>query len=73
MCLLQHVAKASVGQYWTVVGKSMVPGVSNLVKTFMNATGTQIPPHVIRQCWHKEETPQDLGASMELLYISWMK
>ena len=64
-CSLQCVAKASVGQYWTAEGETMVPEVSNLVKTFMNATGMRIPPHVIRQCWpmpREEETPrQELG------------
>ena len=59
-CLLQCVAEASIGQYWTAVGETMVPEVSNLVKTFMTATGTQIPPHVIRLCWpllREEVTP----------------
>ena len=62
---LQCMAKASMGWYWTAVGKTMVPEVSNLVKTFMTATGMRIPPHVIRQCWPmlcKEETlQQELG------------
>ena len=72
-----HVAEASVGQYWTVEGETMVLEVSNLVKTFMNATGMRIPPHVIRQCWPmlcEEETPQqELGGIHGLLCANWMK
>ena len=69
-CSLQRMAEASVGQYWTMVGETMVPEVSNLVKTFMTATGMQIPPHVIRQCWPLpwEGTPQqDLGGICEVV------
>ena len=51
VCSLQCMAEASMGQFWTVVGETMVPEVSNLVKTFMTMTGMWIPPHVIRQCW----------------------
>ena len=52
------------------MGETMVPEVSNLVKTFMTATGMQIAPHIIRQCWPSpwEETPQqDLGGIHEVV------
>ena len=59
-CALQCMAEASVGQFWTTVGKTMVLEGSNLVKTFMTATGMWITLHIIRQCWPtpREETPQ---------------
>ena len=42
-CSLQHVAEASVGWYWTAVGETMAPEVTNLVKTSMTTTGMRIP------------------------------
>ena len=55
-------------QCWVKEGKDMVPKVSPLVETFLAATGSCIPPHVIRQCWPVpcNETPvQDLTGIKE--------
>ena len=42
---LQHVAEASVGQFWTTEGERMILQVSNLVETFLAMTGTCMFPH----------------------------
>ena len=36
-----------------------VPKISRLVGIFLNATGMQVPPNIIRQCWpaQHENTP----------------
>ena len=57
-----------MGQSWTTEGKTMVPEVSSLVETFMAATGTHMPLHVVQQCWpslHDKMPVQDLKGIKE--------
>ena len=59
VCALQCVAEASVGQRWIMERGTRVPKVSRLVEIFLNATGMQVSPDIIWQCWpvQHENTP----------------
>ena len=50
-CALQCVAEASVGRRWTTYKGIRVPTISKVVEVFLHATGTCVPPDIIRQCW----------------------
>ena len=60
VCTLQHVAKASMGWYWTMEDGKMTLEVSNLVETFMAMTGMHVSPRIVRECWpsSQEDTPR---------------
>ena len=51
MCALQRVAEASVGRRWITYKGIRVPKISRVVEVFLQATGTHVPPDMIRQCW----------------------
>ena len=58
-CALQCMAEASVGQRWIAYREIRVPKISRLVEIFLHATGTQVSPAIIHQCWptRHDETP----------------
>ena len=45
------MAEASVGQRWIAYKGIRVPKISRLVEIFLHATGTQVSPDIICQCW----------------------
>ena len=58
-CALQHVAEASMGRRLITYKGIRVPKISRVVEVFLQATGTRMPPDIIRQCWpaHRTKTP----------------
>ena len=50
-CALQRVAEASVGRRWIAFEGRRVPKIARVVEVFLHATGTRVPPEIIRQCW----------------------
>ena len=71
-CALQCMAEASVGQRWISYKGIRVPKISRVVEIFLHATGTWVPPNIIRQCWptRRDETPlQNLdGIRWDIIY-----
>ena len=59
-----------MGRCWITVSGTKVPKVSKLVESFLNAIGTQVSPHIIRQCWPLpcDNTPvQNLEGKREII------
>ena len=58
-CALQRMAEASIGRRWIAHKGIRVPKISRVVEVFLHATGTRVPPEIIRQCWptQRTETP----------------
>ena len=50
-CALQRMAEASMGRRWIAHKGIRVPKISRVVEVFLHATGTCVPPDIIRQCW----------------------
>ena len=50
------MAKASVGRRWIAFKGIRVPKILRVVEVFLHATGTHVPPEIIRQCWPTRHT-----------------
>ena len=40
-----------MGQRWIMEGGIRVPKITRVAEIFLNTTGTQVSPNIIRQCW----------------------
>ena len=71
-CALQRMAEASVGRRWIAHKGIRVPKISRVVEVLLHATGSHVPPDIIRQCWptQRTETPmQNLdGIRRDIVY-----
>ena len=71
-CALQRMAKASMGRRWIAHEGIRVPKISRVVDVFLHATGTRIPPDIIRQCWPAQQTEMPMqnldGIRRDIVY-----